>query len=83
MKCRHDNSTYKNGGQYKTWARLVKERDNFTCQLCGKSGCWLESDHVKSWAVYPELRFDLANGRTLCRDCHQKTDNYAGRVFFN
>jgi hypothetical protein len=83
MSCRHENSVYKNGGQYKTWARLVKERDNFTCQICGKSGVWLESDHIKSWALYPELRFDLANGRTLCKDCHQKTDNYAGRVFFN
>ena len=34
------------------------------------------ADHVKPWALYPELRYDLDNGRTLCVPCHKKTETY-------
>lgn len=33
-------------------------------------------DHIKEWCNYPELRFEPINCRTLCKDCHSKTDNY-------
>jgi 5-methylcytosine-specific restriction endonuclease McrA len=33
----------------------------------------LEADHIKPWAYFPSLRFELSNGRTLCRPCHDKT----------
>lgn len=80
MECKHKNSTYKSGVKYKKWAREIKERDNFTCQMCGLRGVYLESHHIKDWANYPELRFNLENGITLCRECHKKTDNYAGKT---
>lgn len=50
----------------------VLERDNYTCQMCGKRGCALQVDHIQSWAEYVELRFDINNCRTLCMDCHYK-----------
>lgn len=62
----------RNSPEYKAWARAVKERDGFTCQLCGKRGGDLHSDHILSFADYPENRFDLGNGRTLCNSCHAK-----------
>jgi 5-methylcytosine-specific restriction endonuclease McrA len=64
----------KNSTEYKDWAKAVKERDNYTCQQagCGKRGGVLHSDHIKPFALYPELRFDLDNGQTLCEDCHRK-----------
>ncbi len=63
--------------QYKEWRRAVFHRDDYTCVLCGnKKGGNLEADHIKSFAKYPELRFNISNGRTLCKDCHKLTGNY-------
>jgi len=68
--------------EYKQWRTAVFERDNFTCVEClDSSGGNLNADHIKQFAYYPELRFDVDNGRTLCVDCHKNTDTYlnAGR----
>lgn len=62
------------------WRKKIFERDNFTCQICFKTNCYLEADHIKPWAYFPELRFELNNGRTLCRECHRNTETYGGRV---
>lgn len=48
----------------------VLYRDNYTCQMCDQYGGNLQVDHIKSWAKYPELRFDADNCRTLCMACH-------------
>ena len=55
------------------WRKAVFERDNYTCQICRVRGKYLEADHIKPFAYFPELRFELTNGRTLCRKCHDKT----------
>lgn len=57
----------------KLWRESVFARDNWTCQNCKRRGDYLEADHIKPWAFFPELRFELSNGRTLCRKCHDKT----------
>ena len=61
------------------WRILIFQRDNFTCCFCHKVGGELESHHIKSWAKYPELRYKLDNGITLCRECHKLTNNYGGK----
>ncbi len=59
------------------WRKSVFHRDKYTCVHCGDSrGGNLEADHIKPFAYYPELRFDINNGRTLCKSCHKKTDTY-------
>ena len=58
--------------QYRLWREAVFRRDNYTCQLCGRKGVYLEADHIQPFALYPELRFDVNNGRTLCTKCHRK-----------
>ena len=56
---------------YKIWREAVFDRDDFICQICMKRGGDLHADHINGWVDYPELRFDLENGRTLCVSCHQ------------
>lgn len=61
---------------YKAWRKAVFERDDYTCQVCGVRGGVLNADHIKCFAHYPSLRWEVSNGRTLCLDCHKKTANY-------
>ena len=58
--------------EYKKWHNDVFERDNFTCQLCGIKGGYLHAHHVKSFSHFPDLRFVLSNGLTLCKTCHME-----------
>lgn len=59
--------------EYVQWRRSVFERDNYTCQDCGERGGDLEADHIMPWATHPDLRYELSNGRTMCKTCHRKT----------
>lgn len=62
--------------EYKEWRIAVFKRDDYTCVLCGQHGGELQADHIKPFASYPELRFEITNGRTLCVPCHRATPTY-------
>jgi predicted restriction endonuclease len=67
--------------EYKKWHSAVLGRDNYTCQLCSLRGTpLLCAHHIKSWKNYPEYRYDVNNGITLCEDCHisVETNKWAG-----
>jgi hypothetical protein len=52
------------------WRNEIFKRDNYTCQVCGKHGNKLRSHHLDGYHWCIDKRFDLDNGITLCKDCH-------------
>jgi 5-methylcytosine-specific restriction endonuclease McrA len=66
--------------EYKEWRRQVFERDGFACVKCGEKGKRIQADHIKPYALFPESRYDVENGRTLCKKCHKETETYAGKI---
>ena len=73
------NEKFRKSVSYKLWRKAIFERDDYTCKLCLIRGGKLNADHIKPFAYIPELRLALDNGRTLCEDCHRKTDTYSRR----
>jgi len=57
--------------RYNEWRKFVFERDNYICQKCKEKGR-LEAHHILSWKNYPELRYELNNGITLCLAHHPR-----------
>ena len=76
---------------YASWRTGVFQRDGYRCVVCGAKGD-IQADHyprafadiirnnlvtsLEDAAKCAEL-WDVSNGRTLCKDCHRKTDTWA------
>ena len=54
---------------YMVWKKTVKARDGNKCRKCGATE-HLEAHHIKPFSKYPELRYEVSNGITLCHNCH-------------
>lgn len=76
-KVRGGSGAERNMPEYIEWRNAVFVRDGYACQRC-KSKNRIQAHHVKSWQKYPELRFDVTNGVTLCFDCHAKEHPHIG-----
>ena len=74
--------------KYRQWRSDVFTRDDFTCVLCGERGVYIEADHYPvsfseiffgngivtlEQALGCEEFWNINNGRTLCRECHEAT----------
>jgi hypothetical protein len=71
-----ENNRIRHSTEYREWRSAIFRRDDYTCQECGIRGARLNADHIKPFALFKDLRFDIENGRTLCEPCHKETETY-------
>jgi hypothetical protein len=59
--------------QYKYWMLEVKKRDKWKCRI-KDNNCKgkLEAHHILGWSTYPELRYNVNNGISLCHYHHPR-----------
>lgn len=75
------NEKIRKSPEYKLWRKAVFERDNYTCTTCMVRGVTIHADHIKPFCLFPELRFSVENGRTLCVPCHRNTSTWGSKVY--
>jgi len=70
---------------YKDFRKAVLKRDKGKCAMpgCGKKK-QLQVHHIKKWSRASSLRYEVSNGITLCRQCHDSIKGYESQyeVFF-
>lgn len=65
-------------GEITWWRNSIYRRDDYTCQKCGERGGKLRAHHIENWADNPDKRFELDNGITLCKSCHDELHSKFG-----
>lgn len=58
-----------NSGGHGKWRNEVKQRDGFKCVKCGETKN-IHAHHLIAVMDRPDLRLDVSNGITVCRQCH-------------
>ena len=55
--------------EYKEQQQQVFKKDFYCCKIC-KSKEDINAHHLFGQKEYPDKRFDVDNGVTLCKKCH-------------
>lgn len=87
-ECKHSCSLYrqkkyprgfkiKNQERNPEWAEMVKERDNYECQICGSTEN-VVAHHYEGLNVNPLMSADIDMGITLCNQCHKRAHKDVG-----
>lgn len=67
-----------NTPEYKKWRNAVYRRDKYKCRCCD-SGFRLNAHHLNGWSWSINQRYEVDNGVTLCRSCHDSFHFFFGR----
>lgn len=64
---------FKEDANYKIWRKEVYAKDSWKCKIFN-SDCKgrIEAHHILNWKDYPELRYEINNGITLCHAHHPR-----------
>ena len=65
----------------KIWIRNIFIRDNYVCQICGKTNTTLNAHHLDGYHWCKEKRYDIENGISLCTDCHKEFHKLFGNKY--
>lgn len=73
---------YSNGNEYRNspasreWSNVVRNRDKWTCRIADNN-CdgKVVAHHILPWRDFPELRYEVNNGITLCHLHHPRKRN--------
>ncbi|MDB4594021.1 HNH endonuclease [Paracoccaceae bacterium] len=60
--------------QSKVWRKACLERDDNCCTICASTER-LHVHHILEYKDYPDRRWDINNGKTVCAICHEKIHN--------
>jgi len=71
-----------NDPEFVKWSIKIKERDNFKCVIPGCNNHDLESHHLDNWNDFPDKRYDLDNGVTLCLEHHKSANGYSFHTIY-
>lgn len=69
----------KSGKRHRQWRLKVLTRDNNTCQECGSKE-QLHVHHIREFSFFPQDRYEIHNGITLCKECHNRLHKNMKRV---
>ena len=58
------------------WKYTVFDRDHRTCQKCGATNTPMQAHHIVPYCDHPEIAYDIENGITLCKNCHEFIRGY-------
>lgn len=63
----------RNDPEYKQWRYQIFKRDRHLCRINNKD-CFgkVVAHHILPWSDFPELRYEVKNGVTLCQTHHPK-----------
>lgn len=63
----------RNDSMYQWWVKQIKKRDKNKCAFKGQNcSGYCIVHHILPWRDYPELRYEIKNGITLCQHHHPK-----------
>ena len=83
---RTSNQGERRTSAYTYWRHEVWSRDEFQCLIANADcGGRLEAHHILGWKDYPELRYEIKNGITLCHFHHPRKRKDEARLspYFN
>ena len=80
-RSREQRQKERKGPRNFNWRKAVFHRDEYHCKCCGgKSSGNIVAHHIFNYKDFPERRFDVENGITLCTSCHNTFHSIYGKV---